>query len=246
MNNQISLRPSLIFAALCVTIAAPGCKDAASTEDTSSTTAVSGEDGYDTEGPDDLCAGWRMWAELEGAASPLDSCESITFTGELIEQVDAGTWALDSCPCDADCDAPDPYELRIGFFDGPGPELPPLPACPQIELQRNESCQITALVIRDLSSANTPQWWASHHAELATGFEWLQTQLYGEQTCAPGVTGHGVHFDAGDSGVDIVPGGAGQLTSTPLGAVNIWLGQARSYTEGEPAQGPLSYIAIVQ
>jgi hypothetical protein len=192
-------------------------------------------------------------AELVGSMSKPDACDNFVFTGTLIEQPGAGTWELDSCPCDADCDAVDPYTFTTSFFGEGAPELPAMPACPQIEIYRDMQCNVVGVAVRDLGNASAPVWWAATHDTFVPGFEWLSSQLFDEQLCSDGdddgpvVTGHAIRWGIDSQVIELAPGESGVLEATPVGAIEIHNGNASSSVlEGEEDVSDPSYVVVVQ
>jgi hypothetical protein len=242
--------PSLL---LVFTLSACGPEPVASDGSAGSTTAMSGsESGSESGGEaEDLCGGWSLSAELTGSLSMPGDCDNFVFTGELIEQPGANTWALDSCPCNADCDAVDPYTFTISFSGEGAPELPAMPACPQIELYRDAQCDVVGVVVRDLGNGNAPVWWSTARNTSIPGFEWLSNQIFDEQLCSDGdddgpvVTGHAIRYAHDEATIELRPGESGMLESTPLGTIEIHNGNASSFV-GEDIGSYPSYVVVVQ
>jgi hypothetical protein len=257
MSSELAYRSLL----LVLTLAACGPETVGSEGSAGSTTAMSGsqsesqsesesesESGGEAE---DLCGGWSLSAELTGSLSMPGDCDNFVFTGELIEQPEASTWTLDSCPCTADCESPDPHTFTISFSGEGAPELPAMPTCPQIELYRDAQCDVVGVVVRDLDDGNTPVWWSAARNTGIPGFEWLSNQIFDDQLCSDGdddgpvTTGHAIRYAHDEATIELRPGESGMLESTPLGTIEIHNGNATSFVGDEHETYP-SYVVVVQ
>jgi hypothetical protein len=242
-----------------------GCPAPDFTDDESETTESGesggtdpGESGTDETGTDetetdetetdkttgeDMCGGWSMTASFIGARQPPEACSDYVFTGTLVAQHENGLVQLDSCPCDAVCDSPDPYELQLSW-DG-HPPTPDFPGCPQIELFRAANCDIVGFVVRDAQDPSAPNWWMASPDAVLPGFEWLSTQFVDQQICLPADDDvlrfdHSVRYAHEGDGIVLQPGETGILPDTPLGELVIAHGNAIA------ADGPnLGYQVVV-
>jgi len=249
---------SILLAACGPDVVIPGGSAGSTTavSGTASETGTASESGSESETGDeeqDMCGGWSLAVDLSGSMSMPGDCQDFVFTGETFEQISPGIWALDSCPCNADCEEADPHTFALIFYGEGAPEFPTMPACPQIQLNRDQNCDIESVVVRDLADGNSPVWWAAaHNSSAIMDFLWFKYQLFGEQLCSDGdddgatVIGHGIRYFADDeTPVELYPGESAVLANTPLGPIEVHNGNASSMI-GEDVMEPLSYMAVVQ
>lgn len=242
-----------------LSLAACAAETVGSEDSAGSTTAMSGSGtGSEAEsetGEQDagLCGGWSLSVELIGSMSMPGACEDLVFTGSLIEPSGASSWELDSCPCNADCDAIDPHTFSASFLGEGQPVLPAMPTCPQIELYRDAQCEIVSVVVRDVGLDSALVWWATRPDTLIPGFEWLINQLFDEQLCSDGdddgpvEIGHAIRYAYDGASVELRPGESGTIQSTPVGTIQIHNGNASSRElEGEDVAPYPSYVVVVQ
>ncbi len=95
-------------------------------------------------------------------------CGPLEFTGTNYELGAGPTYMLDGCPCGAQCIKPDPWTFSV---TAPADWLPgPLPVCPRIVIERQNSkqgCQLVGLAIWDTEEPDAAP--AVYHAGHALG-----------------------------------------------------------------------------
>ncbi|PRP93719.1 hypothetical protein [Enhygromyxa salina] len=218
-------------------------------DEAGSTTAVDSESSTTNEidetgdEPDaELCEGSTIEVSLTGSTAPPQTCESIAFAGSLVEQIDASTWALDSCGCDRDCEAPDPHELTI-TLDAAGIEIPPLPPCLEIDLERNDACDTTSVVVREAGGEFV--WAVGSWDATIPGFSWMTNQAIETTPCSddtnPVIEGRRLAVEGLDSGVIVGP----EEVVTIMG-YEIRNASTLTYSGVEPGELNLHYFIIPQ
>lgn len=106
-------------------------------------------------------------AALEHVGAPAP-CGPLEFTGQRVSDPKGPTWALDGCPCDADCFQEDPWTFSLTI---PADHLPELPACPRIVVDRVEGfggCEFAAVSIWDAMTPAAPAFFHAGRGFAAT------------------------------------------------------------------------------
>ncbi|PRP92146.1 hypothetical protein ENSA5_50930 [Enhygromyxa salina] len=184
----------------------------------------------DGDAGDESCelAPQAMTLSLTGSQALPNSCNSHTFTGRL-QNGGGAVWALDACPCDAQCLIPDPYTLTINL-----PDMDLLPAtimCPKIEMIKNEDCEVESIVIRDLDNNELATWVGSHAPSAPLTMPELSVAPVNGTMCLDHDQ-YALAFTLDNSDLTLSQGDAGVLGNGDA----AW--DAKSYASRETDEGP--------
>jgi len=122
----------------------------ATTTDAPDTTT--GETTDTTTGTGDMCGSEGPVIEATLIHDVMPDCGAVEFTGQNQMNNAGPIYALDGCPCGANCLIPDPWTFTIDAPDDWGPGF--LPKCPRIIVERQKSkkgCELVGVAIWDAS-----------------------------------------------------------------------------------------------
>jgi hypothetical protein len=181
-------------------------EDATTSSTTTTTDATSTSD---TGTTDDTTTGVMLGCDLDGPeldailvhdGKPPPPCGTLEFTGQNVVMSPGPVYALDGCPCNSDCFAPDPWTFTLMV---PPDNLPQqMPVCPRIVVERTMSkqgCELVGVTIYELDNDDIPVPWYIAGSLLgppaaAPDLELEQTTV---ETCAdcPGCCNDGERYD---------------------------------------------------
>lgn len=183
--------------------------DGTTTDASTSTSSSTG----DTSTTDDTTTGVMLGCDFDGPEldatlvhnivppPPPPPCGTIEFIGQNQAMSPGPVYALDGCPCNSDCFAPDPWTFTLDVPQGNLPHM--MPICPRIVVERTMSkqgCELVGVTIFETENQDIPVPWYIAGSLLgppAAAAADLEIEQLTVETCAdcPGCCNDGERYD---------------------------------------------------